>query len=218
MEFLAYSDIHFKNIIKDDATGEQLSFKVQINPDSFSRSFATKTLDNKKIRSDNSSGEGAGFDSEKYSFDLVFDGTGALGVASTGKAAELFKAFLNTVYAKKTDSSVKKEANFLEMHYCGETFYCKLSTLSAKYTLFGRDGSPLRIKASCAFISVDKDKPDPPPKKKKEKKPAPEIPPGTDNCRCVCTCDTYEETYSSAQSNMSVSIMTCNYTQQEMSR
>lgn len=210
MNFKAFHDVHFKKPIEDESTHEQLAFTVQVNPDSLTRSFSTKTVENKKIRSESSSGEGAGFDSENYSFDLIFDGTGALGASSIGKADEYFQKFLSTVYAKKTLKAVKKEANFVELNYCGDTFYCKLSSLTAKYTMFGRNGSPLRIKASCTFISVDKDKPDPPPKKAKEAtKSGPDIPDGADPKASIDPGDSYEETVNEAKKNGSSSLMNC---------
>ncbi len=210
MNFKAYHDVHFKKPIEDETTHQQLAFTVQVNPDSLTRSFSTKTVENKKIRSESSSGEGAGFDSENYSFDLIFDGTGALGASSIGKAGELFQQFLSTVYAKESLKAVKKEANFVELNYCGDTFFCKLSSLTAKYTMFGRNGSPLRIKASCTFISVDKDKPDPPPKKKKEdSKSGPDIPEGANPKETIDPGDSYEETVNEAKKNGSSSLMNC---------
>lgn len=209
MTFKAFHDVHFKKPIEDESTKEQLSFKVQVNPDTFTRTFSTKTVENKKIRSANSSGEGAGFDAENYSFDLLFDGTGALGISTIGKAGESFQKFLRTVYAEKTLKAVKKEANFVEISYCGETFYSKLSNLSAKYTLFGRDGSPLRIKASCTFISVDKDKPDPPPKKDKKADAAPDVPEGADPKDKINPCDSFKQTQEEAEKNQSSSLMDC---------
>ena len=218
MKFLVYQKVDFKDAVIDPATNQQLMFVVQVNPDSISRSFTAKTVEDKKIRSANSSGEGAGFEAEQYSFDLIFDGTGALGVHTIGKANEYFQKFLKTVYANDTDQAVKKEASFVEIRYGKEIYRCKLSDLSAKYTLFGRNGDPMRIKASCTFISVDKDKPDGKPKNKGKTDVAPAVPAGSDPKELVNPQDTIEETEAKAEENNSPSLLCCCYCSTDLNK
>jgi len=217
MSFVAYSDVSFEN--KIDPKG--LPFKVMINPETFDRSLSVRTASEKASRSGNSSGTDAGIEAERYSFDLVFDGTGVvtdLG-GSTTALADIFKRFLNVVYTRPVSPGTKKEANFVEMTYCGETFNCKLESMTIKYQLFHSDGNPLRIKASCKFVSVEKPAPDD--KKKKtssSKKTVPPVTKETPNCECVCPNASYDETLSSARENDSASLMTCNYSRAEMTQ
>ena len=234
MKFLVFKE-DLVTAVEDPSTKTQKSFTVQVNPDTINRSFSTKTVENKKIRSDNSSGESAGFDAEKLSFDLVFDGTGALGADSIGPAYELFQKFLNVVYADDPDKSVKKEASFLEIRYGPDSFFGKLSDLSAKYTLFGRNGEPMRIRVSCTFMSVDKTKPEPEPestpapspKPKPKDNPAakpidtPEAEPKQEpeskidpsgeqeTINCIQVCGSYAETLKKALENGAASVLSC---------
>jgi len=214
MSFTAYSDVTFTK--KIDSGGP---FNVMINPETFDTTLSVRTASDKASRSGNSSGTDAGIEAERYSFDLMFDGTGV--VTDPGKStqalADIFREFLSVVYARPASPGTKKKANFVEMTYCGETFNCKLESMTIKYQLFHTDGNPLRIKATCKFVSVEKPGPDD--KKDKtssKKKPVPPVTKETPNCECVCPNVSYDETLSSARENDSASLMTCNYSRAEM--
>lgn len=217
MTFKGYTDNTFD--VRADSCDIE-GYKVRINPETFDRTLNVNRNDEKTARSDNSSGDDAGVGAETYSFDLIFDGTGVAGTVLKGKALkEEFNTFLGVVYANMDDPAKKKVANCVTIEYCGETFRAKLASMTIKYLLFQRDGNPLRIKATCSFTSVDKKKKDPDPEEKKPKpkitdKPA--VKPDSTTKECCCPCPTYEETVSKAEENDSVSLMSCNYTREEM--
>ena len=195
-------------------------FKVMINPETFERTLGVKSEKDKTARSGNSSGHDAGLDAEKYAFDLIFDGTGVIGKRMTGmQLDETFQTFIRVVYAHRESEENKKVANFVEIEYCGETFQCKMESMTIHYQLFGTDGYPIRIKVNCRFTSVEKSKTEDPNKKKKkkdEKKKKP-VTKKTPNHDCVNPDQSYKETKESAEQNDSVSLMTCGYPRSQMS-
>lgn len=218
MKFKAYAD----NLFTKELEG--LEYKVMINPETVDRSLGVRTAEEKTARSGNSSGKDAGLNPEKYSFDLMFDGTGVAGprFEEEGLAAE-FKKFLEVVYAQTPTGDSKKQAHFVEITYCGETFYTKLESMSIKYLLFNSAGYPMRIKASCRFSSVEKEQPEDKDKNKgkgkgKKKPSPPPVTPETPNYQCCCCpCPTYYDTWSQAETNNSVSLMTSSYPDSQMS-
>jgi len=208
LSFKAYTDEKFTKELPD---GE---YTVKINPSEFNRSLSVNVKSTDSIRKDNDTGEDGGLASEKYSFDLMFDNTGVLGWKYEKGLKEELKKFLLIVYAREDSTTQKKTANYLEMTYCGETFKCKMTSLSIKYTLFNSEGDPLRAKLSCSFTSVDVLKEDgnkDTSKKKGKKKPKP-IPPQTSNKECCECCPSFNETTTTAKENNSVSLMSVNYT------
>jgi len=217
MTFKAYSDSKFTKQVENTAPD---GFKAMINPDTFERTLSVRTEPDKTARPGNSAGHDAGLYAEKYSFDLIFDGTGVTGRSFPANTfSDYFRQFLNTVYAAEPKPESKKQANFVEITYFGETFYTKLESMTIKYLLFNSEGAPLRIKASCHFASVEEEKPENKKKsggKGKAKTPPPPVNDQTPNCQCVCPCPTYQETVSSAQQNDSVSLMTSRYPQSAM--
>jgi hypothetical protein len=220
MVFKAYTDNTFTKRRKSKS-GEALEYTVLINPTTMDRSFSPMTTKSKHARSSNSSGGDGGLNPETYKFDLYFDGTGVAGEAMPGaKLAENFQSFLDTVYAYSGDSSKKMKANFVVMCFGSLEFTCKLSSLSANYLLFNRDGTPLRIKASCTFSSVKKEKPS---EKKDDKggagpEPEPPLPQEPDNCHYVYVCpgDTPEDNAAKAKENDSPSLLTANRKPEDM--
>ncbi|MBQ9712709.1 MAG: hypothetical protein IJV54_10540 [Bacteroidales bacterium] len=217
MSFKAFSDIGFSKPVPDTP---KEGFKVMINPETFDRTLGVKSEKEKTARSGNSSGHDAGLDSEKYSFDLIFDGTGVAGPKMDGKAMDTyFKTFLKVAYATRPSENDKKKRNYVQIEYCGETFYCVMESMTIHYQLFQADGYPIRIKVNCRYSSVEEPKKEPDagkaskPKKKKVKN----VNKTTPNCECICAEESYEETMCRAQENDSMSMMTCSYPMSTMS-
>ena len=218
MSFKAYADNCFSKEI------DGLEYKVLINPETVDRSLGVKTAEDKTARSGNSSGKDAGLSPENYSFELMFDGTGIAGPKFKDDALAVeFKKFLEVVYAQTPKGDSKKQANFVTITYCGETFYTKLESMTIKYLLFNSTGYPMRIKASCRFTSVEKEQPEDKNKNKgksagKKKVPPPPVTPETPNNMCCCPCSSYEETLISSEKNQSISLMTSSYSDQQMTK
>lgn len=216
MKFKAFWDYKFEHA-KDGVE----EYTVMFNPESFDRTLAFKITDNPTT---NSSGAScyAGVESETFSFDLIFDGTGVAGDAYPGtKLVEEFRKFLQAVYCTYNEETKKKEISYVQMTYLGEVFQVELDSMTVKYLLLDPEGNPLRIKATCKFSSVDE--PQPVDKKKDEtkkskgsgkKKP---VTPKTPTAECCCPCPTYPETVATAKENDAVSLMCGGYSKAEMS-
>ncbi len=149
LNLMAYRDKTFKTKI-----GEQ---QVPINPESYSQNY--QILYNKK-QAQGSSGGSPDYNqtpSQSVKFELVFDGTGVIptsipGVVpftEDGIAAQL-KSFLNLVFTFNGDIH---SPNYLILSWATLIFRCRLETLDMKYTLFKPDGTPLRARANCNFVS-----------------------------------------------------------------
>jgi hypothetical protein len=159
-------------------------------------------------------------ESETYSFDLFFDGTGVAGDAYPGtKLVEEFKKFLQTVYCTYNEETKKKKISYVEMTYFNEVFQVELDSMTVKYLLCDSEGNPLRIKASCRFSSVDEPKPvdtkNDTPKKSKKKGQSKPVTKDIPTAQCCYPCPTYPETVETAKQNDSVSLMSCSRPKQE---
>ena len=87
------------------------------------------------------------------SFDLVFDGTGAVPLYSMNAPLEVvdqIQALMSVVYAY--DGS-KHEPNIVEIVWGNLRFDARLEKLVTKYTLFRPNGRPLRAIVSLSFSS-----------------------------------------------------------------
>ena len=169
MEIHSFKDDSYQNSDKD--------FIAQVNPDSFTRTIKVK-VDKEKNNKRSAKKVVYEYDGETYSFELTFDGTGALGKDREGDVSEKITKLLDVLYKRGTDTKGQetKLPNLLQINYCGELFYCSVSeSITIKYTLFSREGKPLRAKVTCSFTSnarpadnkKDKDeKPKPKPKPK----------------------------------------------------
>ncbi len=149
LNIIAYSDKGFKTKI-----GEQ---QVPINPESYSQTY--QIIYNKKQAPGSSSGspDYNQTPSQAMKFELVFDGTGVMPTAlpgllpftEDGIAAQL-KTFLNLVFTFNGDIH---SPNYLILSWATLIFRCRLESLDMKYTLFKPDGTPLRARGNCNFVS-----------------------------------------------------------------
>lgn len=194
MTFRAFglNDLDFQKPLKDGA--EDLEYMVMINPESFERDFTVKYTANQTVNSSSTAGNFAGVEAERYSFSLVLDGTGLVNPERCDVKAELDK--LIKVLLFRTDSGYRP--NNVEIIYCKEIFHCRVTSLKIQHTLCKPDGSPLRLRVTCSFSSVNKKQeekaPSPPkktPKKKKRDVPSPSVQNTCSPCPpCPpCTCD-----------------------------
>ncbi|MEA3052840.1 MAG: hypothetical protein QOG72_1743 [Sphingomonadales bacterium] len=122
---------------------------VPINPEKCSLSMGAQyTCDS----APGSSGQSNSFDrlsGVTLSFDLVFDGTGAVAGASDISVADQLKNFRRLVLDPNPKSH---RPNYLKLNW-GSTQLLKGQTTSLRveYTLFNPDGSPLRAKVAVSF-------------------------------------------------------------------
>lgn len=141
--------------VNEDGTvgtlSKDLSFTVMLNPATY-----------KHDKSINYSGAGAAnipqgasaatpkfknTGSEKLSFNITIDGTGALGVCSCS-VSDQTEILNKVVYAYKGDTH---EPNIVQVAWGDLFFTGRLTSMSTEYTLFSPDGKPLRAKITLAF-------------------------------------------------------------------
>lgn len=225
MSFQVYKDYTFHEEVTD------YNYDVKINPESFDRSISVRAIQPETVEKNGSTKFAAGAESESYSFDLLFDGTGVISsIPSAAALKKEFDQFLSVVYRKPESDpagsqskigdpakKTKPPVNFVRISYCGQHFDTQLDSLSIKYLLFNKEGNPLRIKVSCRFSSAEEpsstDKTD---SSGATASSAPAVSPDSQNSECVHTEDSFEKTVSSAKQNDSMSLLACCYTMEEM--
>ncbi len=135
---------------KDDtfSTSAGASFFVQINPDAIKYKQEIETSSKGPI--------GGQFRSPKYvrhkpvsfSFDIVLDGTGVLGLA-TVDVPNAVSSLEETVYDYNGDIH---RPNYLKISWGTFLFKGVLNSMDYDYTLFNPEGNPLRVKISLSLI------------------------------------------------------------------
>lgn len=235
MSFQVYKDYTFHEAVTD------YKYDVRINPETFDRSISVRAIQPETIENKGSTKFAAGAESESYSFDLLFDGTGVISsIPSAAALKKEFDQFLSVVFRKPesdpaggqtspgtSDSGksnngnpakkTKPPVNYVRISYCGQHFDTQLDSLSIKYLLFNKEGDPLRIKVSCRFSSAE----EPSSTNQTDSSgatvsSAPAVSPDSQNSECVHTEDSFEKTVSSAIQNDSISLLACCYTMEEM--
>lgn len=120
---------------------------VKINPSTYSH--------NHQVNYNNSTAQGApgttlkfkGIPPETISFDIHFDATGAIANNKVPVKTQLDQ-FKKVCF--NYNGSIH-EPNYLIVSWGSLVFKCKLTSLDISYTLFKKDGTPLRAKASVKF-------------------------------------------------------------------
>lgn len=158
VEIQAFKDKKFKHKIKN------AKFELPINPEQFSQSF--------KVEYDFQQNQGSQGNNPKFKFthpeelklDFTFDGTGVVPVKGVARSfhnnvVEQVEEFLKVVYNMKAKTH---KPNFLRLVWgnfsfgskfgAAKGFDCILKDLQINYTLFKKDGSPLRAKLSATFV------------------------------------------------------------------
>lgn len=141
---------------KNDFTQPDGEFSVMINPESYKRTYEICYNDVQPQGKSSGTPEFNKAPSDKVNFEIIFDGTGVVPSALPGVVpytedgiADKIEEFLNLVFTY--DGSIHSP-NFLELSWGTLIFRCRLTSLDINYTLFKPDGTPLRAKATAAFI------------------------------------------------------------------
>lgn len=159
LTLIAYSDNKFspKSMLKE--------YSVMINPESIKRQFKIKTDDKQTVGATGVEGNFQNMLPETISFDLVIDGTGALGGKNDKDiVSNEIEKLLSVVYKVQKE---KFDVNYVHILYGAISAKCVLESLNISYVLFHRKGYPLRAKLSLSFISVQDAE------KEQKKKPKP---------------------------------------------
>ena len=89
----------------------------------------------------------ASIDNETFKFDLIFDGTGMISAKVDDVTTQL-EEFRKITYGYK---SSEHEISYVLIAWGSLSVYCRLESMSLEYSLFDKDGKPLRAKATCNF-------------------------------------------------------------------
>lgn len=128
------------------------TFEAMYNPTSLSQSYSI----------DWHSGQGVNASASQLSYtrsrpselvlDLILDGTGVneLSLFGSKSVKDRVKRFLDVTY--RYNGNIH-EPNYLLVEWGSLKFACRLSSVDIKYTLFNRDGTPLRAELHVALIS-----------------------------------------------------------------
>ncbi len=151
---IPYKDKEFLNEDKDAG-----AFSVPVNPESYTRTY--------KVEYDDRNGHGQAGSDPKYKasppeelkLEFIFDSTGTIQGyhynigkkedIEKGKAVDnQVKKFLKTVY--DINGQVHRP-RFLKLCWGTLHFPCVLTNVDINYTLFNKDGHPIRAKANATF-------------------------------------------------------------------
>ena len=92
-----------------------------------------------------------GMPPETISFDVIFDATGTMGTLNKIPIGPQITLFKKVCFSYNGDIH---EPNYLILQWGSLIFKCKLSSLKIEYTLFQKNGLPIRAKASCSFTKA----------------------------------------------------------------
>jgi hypothetical protein len=132
------------------------SFEVQVNPESYTRTYKAPEL-----KYEQSTSTGFSYASkvvypprEKLKLDLIFDGTGVLS-APNAKPYDVPAEIARFKDLALKFQGISHATNFIKIVW-GRTggdmvFQCQLRDFTVKYTLFKPDGTPLRAEVAAVF-------------------------------------------------------------------
>lgn len=120
---------------------------VKINPASYTHNHQVKYNNTLSQGAPNTTIKFSGIIPETISFDIYFDGTGAIENNKVLVQTQI-KQFKKVCFKYNGDIH---EPNYLIISWGSLVFKCKLTSLNLSYTLFREDGTPIRAKASVTF-------------------------------------------------------------------
>lgn len=133
-----------------------LSTIVIINPASYTHEHKVNYNEDVPVGAPGTPLMFKGMPPETISFDIYFDATGAI-EAPMGIPANKLPIGAQITLFKKVCFNYNgdiHEPNYLIINWGSLVFKCKLSSLKVEYTLFQKNGIPLRAKSSCSFIKA----------------------------------------------------------------
>ncbi|MEM1205431.1 MAG: hypothetical protein AAGN66_19535 [Acidobacteriota bacterium] len=141
---------------KNDFTQKIGEFSVYINPEKYTRKYEILYSDVQAQGSSSGTPEFNRAQSDRVTFELVFDGTGVVpsprpgaGAQGGDGIADQVDEFLNLVF---TYNGSIHSPNYLQLSWGTLVFDCRLTHLDITYTLFKPDGTPLRARANATFV------------------------------------------------------------------
>ncbi|MEM0999653.1 MAG: hypothetical protein AAGN35_21525 [Bacteroidota bacterium] len=141
------------------ATFAPKKYEVMFNPTTYSLTYENNFS---KLQGINTTGRPSKFalaPPDTLEVTLIIDGTGVRKIGSQQLLDELFGAE-DDVYGEVQDflqattevNGKIHEPNFLRLEWGDLTFDCRLKKVKVSYTLFNRQGNPLRAELQCEFF------------------------------------------------------------------
>lgn len=131
-----------------------LPFEAMFNPTSYSRSYAIVWGKKQGVNASGAQLDYARTPPSELKFNLILDGTGVdtIGLFSFFSPSVLDRVtkFLDITYEY---NGTMHEPNYLLVEWGSLTERCRLSKVDIKYTLFDRDGTPLRAELDITLIT-----------------------------------------------------------------
>lgn len=145
-------------------------FRAMFNPVSFSQSYGITYTG---AQGENTSARQMRYvksPPSKLDLQLVLDGTGVADSGPSGSVpvAQQVKTFLSLAYEYRGDTH---EPPYLRVQWGVLSFDCRLATLNVSYSLFDRDGTPLRAELSAGLTADEEDRK----RTRKEQKASPDL-------------------------------------------
>ncbi len=168
---------------KPDSKSPKDTIYVQFNPDKYSLSVNTEFV---KLEPQNSTNPQLIFNSkqsDKVSFEFLFDGTGVVPPGKIGSGSGTKSLFDTGISAAASlgiqvpfntggDTSISKDIEsfksllsgydgnthdvpYLKLIWGDYLFQCRLTDMEIQFTLFNPQGRPLRAIAKCSFLSTE---------------------------------------------------------------
>jgi len=138
---------------KDSKFSGGTPFEASINPEQIqvTRGVSYNNEDNGTNTAGNTP-KFNGYEDDQVSFDLYFDGTGIASSTPNKEkidVAQKIDELHEVIYDYKGGIH---RPNYTKLSWGSFKFNCTLKSISTTYTLFKRDGTPLRAKVSLSFI------------------------------------------------------------------
>lgn len=132
----------------EERSPPEKKLEVQFNPESYSLAYKNTFNRGQGINTQGAQLTYGVSLPQELALRLVMDSTGVAGGPRGQSAYDQVNAFLQTVYKI---SGTTHEPAYLKLTWGKLTFICRLSSADVRYTLLGRNGTPLRAELDVKF-------------------------------------------------------------------
>ncbi|MEM7587013.1 MAG: hypothetical protein AAF560_26720 [Acidobacteriota bacterium] len=146
----------FTNVERTEKAGGCCEFEAMFNPASIRDSYSIVWGERQGQNSSSRQANYARTAPRKLELSLLLDGTGAHGFEGTPQktVADRVRDFLDVTHRYNGDIH---EPNYLVLEWGGLDFSCRLLNVDINYSLFDRDGKPLRAELAISLVGDEAD-------------------------------------------------------------
>jgi len=148
VKIIPFSDQEFRQPVDSDAK----PYLLPVNPETYSQSFKIDLDERRGHGNQKTNPRFKSTKPEEFKIEFILDGTGVMeGYHNPDKlnVHDQFETFKKVVYDM---SGEIHRPHFLQISWGKLTFQCILKSLEANFTLFDKEGLPLRAKLNCTFL------------------------------------------------------------------